>query len=369
MSCMQHRGTPLATLPGMKTTLALVVIALASCKPAQLPSSTVPSWEASNPIRPLPAPPLGVDGKLTDLSPAPTPEKVRLGRWLFYDVRLSAAGDISCATCHQPDAAFSQKTAVATGHKGQKGARKSPKIVNLAWPIYPHFFWDGRAASLEEQALGPIANPIEMANTHEKMLATLAAIPGYAPYFKEAFGTPEITKDRVAQAIADYERTRMSGNSPWDRWQATQDASLVSADVRLGHDLFHGKAGCNQCHLGFNFTDSRFHNVGVGWDSDKEAFRDEGRFVVTKAAEDRGAFKTPGLRDCTKHAPYMHDGSIATLEQVVDLYNRGGEGNPHLSPKIKPLMLSAAEKKALVAFLVALDGEGWQDTAPAAFPQ
>ena len=355
----------------MNRTIVGIVLA-AACQSAPLPAPTkvtAPAWEAANPVAALPAPPLGVDAKLTELSPAPTPERVRLGRWLFYDTRLSKAGDVSCATCHQPDAAFSEKTAVATGHAGQKGTRKSPKIINLAWPIYPHFFWDGRAASLEEQALGPIANPVEMANTHEAMVETLSGIKGYAPYFEQAFGSPGITKDRVAQAIADYERTRMSGNSAWDRWQASHDDALVSADVRAGHELFHGKAGCNQCHLGFNFTDSAFHNVGVGWDASADRFKDEGRAAVTKDAKDAGAFKTPGLRDCTRHPPYMHDGSVATLAEVIDLYNRGGEGNPNLDPKLHPLMLTSQEKAQLLAFLVALDGEGWQDQAPAAFPQ
>jgi cytochrome c peroxidase len=353
-----------------RTIVAIVLVAACQSAPPSAPTRLAPpAWEAANPIQPLPAPPLGVDAKLTELSPAPTPERVRLGRWLFYDTRLSAAGDISCASCHMPDAAFSQPTPVATGHKGQMGTRKSPKIINLAWPLYPHFFWDGRAASLEEQALGPIANPIEMASTHQAMVETLSNIKGYAQYFEQAFGTREITKERVAQAIADYERTRMSGNSPWDRWQATQDPNAVSADVKAGHELFHGKAGCNQCHLGFNFTDTRFHNIGVGYDLDRGKFKDEGRAAVTRAAEDLGAFKTPGLRDCTRHAPYMHDGSIKTLAEVIDLYNRGGEGNPNLDPKIKPLMLNAEEKGQLLAFLIALDGEGWQDKAPAAFPQ
>ena len=248
-------------------------------------------------------------------------------------------------------------------------------VSSRAPTLIPHFFWDGRAGSLEDQALGPIANPIEMGSSHQTMVATLAKISGYAPYFKEAFGTPEITKERVAKAIADYERTRMSGNSPWDRWRYNRDESAVSAQVKLGHELFQGKANCAQCHLGNNFTDGQFHNLGVGWMPSTKTFKDEGRWAISKdlgeegRAGDRGAFKTPTIREVTKHAPYMHDGSVATLREVVEFYNRGGEKNPWLDPKIKPLRLTEAEIDALVALMQALDGEGYQDTPPASFPQ
>jgi cytochrome c peroxidase len=258
---------------------------------------------------------------------------VRLGRWLFFDTRLS--GDNS----------------------------------NQAITLYPHFFWDGRGASLEDQALAPIENPIEMSSSHASMIDALARVPGYKPYFKEAFGTDEISKERVSRALADYERTRMSGNSPWDRWRHNDDNTAVPDPVKQGHELFFGKARCNQCHLGDSFTDSRFHNLGVGWDPRTRTFRDEGRFVVTKNPEDHGAFKTPTLREVTKHAPYIHDGSIPTLREVVELYNRGGVKNPTLDVKIEPLALTEAEIDALVALMRALDGEGYQDTPPKTFPQ
>ena len=337
--------------------------------PAAAAPAAAPPWEADNPLRPLPEIPLGVDRTFAELPDPPTPERVRLGRWLFYDPRLSASGSISCATCHQPEHAFSEPTPVSTGHKGQKGNRKSPGFVNAAWTLYPHFFWDGRAASLEEQALGPVENPIEMGNTHAAMVQTLSGVAGYAPYFQEAFGSPEVTKERVAKAIADYERTRLSGNSPWDRWQKTGDASLVSAEVRRGHDLFFGKAACNQCHLGTNFTDSRFHNVGVGWNPKTKKFADEGRYKVSGNPDDLGAFKTPSLREVSRRSPFMHDGSMATLSETVDHYNKGGIRNPALSPKMKPLKLTRAERQSLVAFMRALEGEGYMDTAPASFPQ
>lgn len=329
----------------------------------------VPPWEAANPILPLPESPLGIEARLTDLEDPPTPERVRLGRWLFYDKRLSADGTISCATCHRSENAFSEPTPVSTGINGQQGTRKSPSFVNQAWTVYPHFFWDGRAASLEDQALGPVENPIEMGNTLAGMVEELSAIDAYALYFNEAFGTEEVTAPLVAEAIADYERTRMSGNSPWDRWKIGRDEGAVSELVKQGDELFSGKAGCNKCHLGQNLTDSRFHNLGIGWDAKTQRFADDGRYLVTGEEADRGAFKTPTLRDITKHAPYMHDGSILTLREVVERYNKGGLSNPHLDLKMKPLALTAQETDALVAFMEALDGEGYQDRAPASFPE
>lgn len=347
----------------------LPVLLLPSLMTGCARSEGVPAWESVNPVRPLPEPPLGLDRTFAELPDPPTPARVRLGRWLFYDTRLSADGSVSCATCHRPEHAFSEPTPVSTGIGGQKGGRKAPSFVNQAWTLYPHLFWDGRAGSLEEQALGPVANPIEMGNTHDRMIETLRGVQGYAPYFREAFGTEEITAERVAKAIADYERTRLSGNSPWDRWKRLGDASAVSPAVIQGDQLFFGKAGCNQCHLGQNFTDSRFHNLGVGWDPAPRTFADQGRYAVTSVEADRGAFKTPGLREVARRAPYMHAGSIATLRDVVDFYNRGGNPNPFLSPKIAPLNLTPGEVDALVAFLEALNGEGFQDEAPTAFPR
>ncbi len=357
---MKHRPYCLVIALSM-----IVLFAGCSSEPEEAP---VPLWEAANPIVPLPPPPLGIDSTLTELPDPPTPESVRLGRWLFYDARLSADGSVSCATCHKPENAFSEATPTSTGIDGQVGGRKAPPIVNLAWTLYPHFFWDGRAGSLEDQALGPVGNPIEMGSDTEAMIQTLS-ISGYEPYFEEAFGTPEVTDERAAKAIADYERTRMSGNSPWDRWKKNRDESAVSDEVKLGDELFFGKAGCNQCHLGQNFTDGTFHNIGVGWDPETETFKDDGRHGVTEAEVDRGAFKTPGLREVTKHAPYMHDGSVETLREVVELYSRGGTKNPQLDPKIQETGLAEEEIDALVKLLEALDGEGFMDEAPATFPQ
>lgn len=331
-------------------------------------TTAVPAWEADNPIVPLPESPLGAEIQLASLPNAPTPQQVRLGRWLFYDTRLSGDGTISCATCHVPEHAFSEPTPHSTGIHGQVGARKSPSFVNAAVTLYPNFFWDGRAASLEEQALGPIANPIEMGATHESMVSSIQKVGAYGPYFKEAFGSETITKERVAQAIAAYEKTRMSGNSPVDRWRLNKDEGAVSAQVKQGYELFFGKAGCNQCHLGNNYTDSSFHNIGVGYDPKTRTFKDEGRSAITRDPAHLGAFKTPTIRDVAKHAPYMHDGSVATLRDVVELYNRGGDVNPNLDPKIRKLQLTPGEVDAVVAFMEALSGEGYMDRAPRAFP-
>jgi cytochrome c peroxidase len=348
----------------------VLVLGAAACGSSSSESTPAgPPWEIENPIKPPAPPPLGMEVFLEEVKP-PSPASVRLGRWLFYDTRLSADKSIACATCHRPDYAFTEPTPVSSGIRGQKGDRRAPTFINRAVTLAPHFFWDGRARSLEDQVLGPIANPIEMGNTHEAMIDTLSRVQGYRPYFKEAFGTEEITKERVAQAIADYERTRVSGNSPYDRWRFNKEKDAVSAAAKRGHDLFFDTAGCVTCHTGSSFSDSLFHNLGIGWDPATKTFKDEGRYLVTKKPEDLGAFKTPVLRDVARHPPYMHDGSIATLREVVELYNKGGIPNPNLTRgRIRPLDLKDEDITALVAFLESLNGEGFQDTPPRAFPE
>ncbi len=285
-----------------------------------------------------------------------------------------ADGTVSCASCHEPDHAFSELEPVSTGIRGQKGSRKAPPILNAAWPVYPVFFWDGRAASLAEQAKGPMVNPTEMGNTHENVVATVAAVAGYRPYFAEAFGDPGVDIDRIAEAIAAYEATRLSGNAAADRFDAG-DASALSPAARRGRELFFGRAACNQYHLGPGYSDGKFHNLGVGWKGHARGsppelgFADQGRFKVTRNPEDMGAFKTPTLRDCTKRAPFMHDGSSRTLREVMELYFRGGEENPWLSEKIRRVGFGRGEIDDLVAVMGVLDGEGWQDESPRAFPR
>lgn len=297
-----------------------------------------------------------------------TAEKIDLGRLLYFDKRLSTDSTVSCASCHHPRFGFGDGQPVSTGVKKQKGARSAPTTINRAFS--KEQFWDGRAADLEEQAKGPIANPIEMGFTHDGVVARLKGIRGYREQFEKVFGTENLTIDRVAQAIAAYERTILSGNSPYDRFQAG-DKSALSAAAQRGFALFEGKASCVRCHTGFNFADEGFHNLGVGWDAKKKELRDTGRFQVTQKDQDKGAFKTPTLRDSAETAPYMHDGSQKTLEEVVEFYNKGGESNPFLDPQVKPLSLTAAEKKDLVEFLRALTGEIAADatTEPKAFPE
>lgn len=328
----------------------------------------LPVWELENPLRPIPDPPLGVEIRLKELPDPPTPERARLGRWLFFDKRLSADGTVACGTCHHPEHDFSEPKPVSTGIGGLKGTRKAPSIVNLGGVRYRRLFWDGRAGSLEEQAQGPIVNPVEMGNTHGRMLQTLSSVDAYRKYFAEAFGSEEVTLDRVSRAIADYMRTRMSGRSPWDRSRAGETDAL-SQEAKWGEALYFGKARCTRCHSGALFTNGNFHNEGIGWSESTRSFSDEGRFKETGFYSDLGAFKTPSLRDVARRAPYMHDGSKATLRDVVEHYNRGGVANPYLDPQIEPLDLTAPEMDLLVKFLEALSGEGYQETPPASFPR
>ena len=279
--------------------------------------------------------------------------KIELGHKLYFDPRLSKDGTISCATCHTPEKGFSdgRPTSLGVGH--QPGARNAPTVINRLFS--KEQFWDGRAADLEDQALGPIQNPIEMGHTLEGMISSVEAIQGYAPGFQAAFGSPGVNADRVAMAIATYERTVLAGASPYDRYQAGDKTALSESAVR-GMNLFTDaqKANCVTCHAGFNFTDESYHNLGVGMDKPNP---DWGRFVVTKNDFDKGAFKTPTLRNVTQSSPYMHDGGETTLLEVVNFYDKGGFKNQWLSKEIKPLHLSDQDKADLVAFLEALTGD------------
>jgi cytochrome c peroxidase len=324
---------------------------------------------ASGPSLKPPKPPLGLPPLFWPADNPYTPEKAELGQLLYFDKRLSSDGTVSCASCHLPGKAFTDGAPVATGIKGQKGGRSAPTVINRAYSTLQ--FWDGRAASLEEQAKGPIANPIEMtharteAEAHQAVVANLKAIPGYVQRFARAFGTESFTIDHVAKAIATFERTVLSGNSPFDRYEAGDTKAMTDSQVR-GRNIFYGKAACDACHIGFNFTDGSYANIGIGMDRKGP---DLGRFAITKREEEKGAFKTPTLREIEHTAPYMHDGSMKTLEEVIEHYNKGGIKNPQLDQRIKPLNLTEQDKKDLVAFLKALSGEGWQHIkAPSDFP-
>lgn len=282
-------------------------------------------------------------------------EKIELGRMLYFDPRLSKDGNLACAGCHIPYHGFADPKPTSHGVGFKLGARNSPTVINRLFSAEQ--FWDGRARDLEEQAHGPLTNPVEMAMaSHADVVAECGKVEAYRPLFAAAYGTDDIDMTRIAQAIASYERTVVSGNSPFDRYQAGDRDALSASQVR-GLALFNGKANCQTCHVSFNFTDENYHNLGVGWDPAKKELKDLGRYEVSKIDADRGAFKTPTLRNIVETAPYMHDGSEATLRQVIELYDRGGNANPHLSPKMKPLNLTAVEKDDLLAFLLALTGE------------
>jgi cytochrome c peroxidase len=293
-------------------------------------------------------PPLGLDLYL----PAPpdnpiTAEKLALGERLFAEERLSADGRTSCATCHQPQRAFTDGRRVSRGVFGREGRRNVPSILNRGYGT--SFFWDGRATTIEDQVRQAITG------TRDLGLPTIAVAADrlshdatYAASFDAAFAAP-VSSDRLVQAIATFVRSARSGSSPVDRFLAGDTAALSPA-ARRGYSVFTGAARCSRCHAGPLFTDEEFHNTGVGWG------RDAGRFEVTGLPQDRGRFKTPSLRDLALTAPYMHDGSVDTLEDVVAFYDRGGGANPNLDAAIRPLRLSPDQRTDLVSFLRALRG-------------
>ena len=278
-----------------------------------------------------------------------TPDRVRLGRTLFFDPRLSGSQWISCATCHNPGFAWTDGLPRAIGHGMQQLGRRTPTILNLAWA--PALFWDGRAESLEEQALGPIQAKGEMNLSLDQMVERLRHVEGYGPLFAQAYPVEPISEKTVAKAIATYERTVISSDAPFDRWIAG-DERAISNEAKRGFDLFNNKARCSTCHSGWRFTDDSFHDIGVAGD-------DIGRGKVTPTLADaQHAFKTPTLRNVVERAPYMHDGSAATLADVIDLYDRGGlVRRASLSQEINALNLGAAEKHDLIAFLRTLSSQ------------
>ncbi len=301
----------------------------------------------------LPAVPVPADNP-------PTAETIALGRKLYYDPLLSVDNSISCATCHHPDKGFADGAVFSTGVGGKKGGRNSPTVCNSAF--YTVQFWDGRAPSLEKQAEGPVRNPVEMAHTLAGVEQKLAANPEYVAEFQKSFGPGPITYDMVEKAIATFERTVISGNSPFDRYYFGGEKKALSASAQRGLKVFlnPNKGNCNVCHsIGEKdalFTDNKFHNVGVGAEVNG-TMKDSGRYEVTKNEADRGAFKTPSLRNVALTAPYMHDGSLASLKDVIDFYVGGGNSNPHRDKQIRALdFLTRQERDDLVAFLESLTG-------------
>ena len=327
-------------------------------------ASAFPDQPIDIPLSPLPS-------GLNSLMPVPTDNpltvgKIELGRKLFFDKRLSRDGTVSCASCHQPDKAFSDGRALPIGIGGQKGRRNAPSLINAAYG--ESMFWDGRAATLEEQALHPLTSPIEMGNTLEAVLRRVHNETNYRRLALAAFGTAQMAPKQIAQALSSFQRTLVAGNSPYDRYFVLKDESVIRVAARRGLVLFRGKARCAHCHEGPLFTDQKFHNTGVSWGREP---LDLGRFEVTRSQEDKGKFKTPTLRHLTDTAPYMHDGTLKSLEEVIDFYNRGAQANPNLDSSIKPLSLSPEEKSDLATFLRTLSAratnanERLDTTAPA----
>ena len=293
-------------------------------------------------------------------SPATNPttvEKVRLGRRLFFDPILSRDGTVACATCHRPDQGFASPEPIAVGINGRVGKRNTPSIFNRG---YGHqFLWDGSAGTLEDQALTPISNPNEFGSDIETVLKSLRGDEAYRAEFALAFGEADtaqevISADRLAKAIASFERTLVYGNTQVDRFRASEYGAL-SREARQGMWIFESAGRCWKCHGGETFSDELFHNTGVDFNNPN---RDEGRYEVTENQEDRFKFKTPSLRGVSLTAPYMHDGSVKTLKEVVEFYNRGGApDDANLDEDIQPLNLSEKEVGFLVEFLKALSQE------------
>ena len=324
--------------------------ALASLLATALLALSVAAQTAPPPYRPQI--PLGLDLYLPVPEDNPwTPEKIALGRKLFFDRRLSRDRRMACATCHDPQRAFTDGRPVSVGVFGRKGTRNVPTLINRAYGR--SFFWDGRITGLEEQVLKPIQDPKEMDMPLDEVVGRLNQETEYRQRFQTAFGRAICAQD-VAKALASYVRTILSGNAPVDRYYLTGDATALSEPAMRGLRLFQGKGRCTACHLGPTFTDERFHNTGVAWRDGR--LLDEGRYAITKREADRGAFKTPTLREVVLTAPYMHDGSIPTLEAVIDRYSDGGVRNPQLDEEIRPLNLSRDEKRDLIAFLKSLTG-------------
>ncbi len=322
--------------------------------------------------------PSGLTAAIIPASNPMTKGRVELGKQLYFDPRVSKDATVSCASCHDPAKGWTDNLATSVGIGNQKGARNAPTVLNTAYGR--KMFWDGRADSLEGQAQGPIQNKIEMGDqSYKEIIERLRTIPGYRAQFLQVFGS-DVNLDGMAKAIAAFERTALSGDSAYDRYSngdpeeqpgvfqiltESQKRGMVLFGLSLrGEDPYKvdstllQKAKCSKCHVGQNFSDEEFHNIGIGYDESRAKFADLGRWVISpigsKSDAERGSFKTPTVRDITRTGPYMHDGSEQTLEAVVEYYNKGGTRNPALDPEMTPLNLTDGEKADLVAFMKSL---------------
>jgi cytochrome c peroxidase len=283
-------------------------------------------------------------------------ERAELGKALFFDPRLSRSGTVSCATCHNPSFSWGDGLPLAVGDMMQILGRRTPTILNLAWA--ETLFWDGRAGSLEEQALGPIAAPGEMNRDLNAMVRSVNSFPGYRDQFARAYPGEPLTPALVGKALATFERTVVSGPAPFDHWIEGKESAIEEAAKR-GFDLFNGKANCEKCHTGWAFTDDGFHDIGA-------YSADPGRGMYLKNLESmQYAFKTPTLRSVARRAPYFHNGSVPTLAAVIDFYDRGGDVHrPSQAPDVKALNLTSTEKQDLLAFLETLTPDDPPMTLP-----
>jgi cytochrome c peroxidase len=330
---------------------------------------TVPALYAQE-LKPLPPLPIFPENPIT-------PEKVELGKKLFFDRRLSGDGTMACATCHNPGAGYSDGLAISLSYPTTRNWRNAGATINLAYNDV--FFWDGRAKTLEEQALFPMMSAFEMNQNLDFVEEELKEVDEYVSAFQEVFGG-EITRERIAMALAAFQRTIISKNSPLDKY-LNGDVNALTAVQKEGYDVFVGKGNCITCHSGPNLTDNRFYNMGVpenpdimsdprvsatmrftakvsGYNAYRTLKEDPGRYLVTKDRKDWKAFRTPALREVAITGPYMHNGIFNTLEEVIEFFDRGGGKDPKKTPLLKPLNLSEDEKLTLEVFLIeALKGE------------
>jgi cytochrome c peroxidase len=298
-----------------------------------------------------------------------TKERIELGRFLYFDTRLSKSNKISCATCHHPKRGWTdlKPVAKAVGHEGRVGPRNSPTVLNTAYQR--HQFWDGRAKSLEEQALGPIQADVEMNMPLDELVAKLKKIKGYRELFDKAYPGEGITPKTIAKAIASFERTVVSTESPFDKY-IKGDKNALNTQQKRGWKLFKGKGHCTDCHDSFNFTDGSFHNIGLH-DGELKG-KELGRYNVKARAAWYGVFKTPTLRDVAKSYPYFHDGSVKTLTEATAICAGGGRFDRNVknkSPYMKDRHLTKQEIADIVAFMEALSGPDVDVKIPTKFPQ
>jgi len=310
-----------------------------------------------------PKPPLGLPPVRWPADNLYSAARVDLGRYLFFDPHLSAGGTVSCATCHPPAHAFAGGDPAPLGVTRKALLRRAPTLINRAYGREQ--FYDGRAATLEDQVAGPVTNPDEMGTTKEAAAEAVSKIAGYAPLFERAFGDPKVTFERITKAIASFERTILSGNSPYDRF-LTGDKQALTSQAKRGLQIFERAGECTECHRGFNLSDEKFASLGI---DPALPSPDLGLGALTGKHRDDGKFKVPTLREIAHTGPYMHDRRYKTLEEVLEFYRKGGQPGPYLDSRVASFFLDARAKADLLAFLESLNGEGWQQIkAPERLP-